>query len=210
MLFAQACNKEPEIDTKDSFEIRYKLSFDAYWSEETHPLDYPANAAFSSVFALVHDDTTNLFVRGDLSSEALATFATEGNIGPIRELGINLIQQNRALDRMTAFGISSPGTTHAFIGVDEAHSRVTALAKLRPSPDWFVAVQAVELYENGAWVPTKTVEVLAYDAGVDGGNSFESESMPLSSPEPIVEITNAPLGIGGQVETLGVIRFDLQ
>lgn len=210
LFLSQACNKEPEIDTKDNFDTRYKVTFEAYWSEATHPLDYPASAAFSSVFALSHDDTTDLFMQGDLSSEALATFATEGNIGPIRELGINLIQQNRALDRMTAFGISSPGSTYAFIGVDEAHSEVTALAKLRPSPDWFVAVQSVALYENGAWVSSKTVEVVAYDAGVDAGNSFESPDMPLSSPEPIVEITNAPLGIGGEVEPLGVIRFELQ
>lgn len=210
LLGSTSCNREPEIDLKESFDIRYKVTFEAYWSEESHPLDHPSNASFSSVFALSHNDTTRIFRRGDLSSEALADFATEGFIAPIQELGIVLIQEGRALDRMTAFGISSPGTTHAYIGVDEAHSQVTAVARIQPSPDWFVAVEAVELRENGAWVSSKAVEVVAFDAGVDAGSSFEASPMPNEPTEPISEITNAPLGIGGTVAPLGLIRFELQ
>ena len=43
--------------------------------------------------------------------------------------------------------------------------RVTLVTMLGPSPDWFVGVDGVPLYENGAWLETLSIDLPLYDGG---------------------------------------------
>lgn len=84
---------------------------------------------------------------------------------------------------------------------------VSVVSMIAPSPDWFVGVSGMSLYENGAWIEQKVVELYAYDAGTDSGRSYDSPDEPTESPEGIRRIETEPLLVEGSVPTLGTFTF---
>lgn len=76
---------------------------------------------------------------------------------------------------------------------------------IAPSPDWFIAVRDVELYEKGKWITDKTVEVGAYDAGTDAGVNFTSPNKDETGS--IKRITTPPLATNGKVKSMGTVTF---
>ena len=45
-----------------------------------------------------------------------------------------------------------------------------------PSPDWFVGVSGLPLFENGQWVEERRIDLVPWDAGTDSGTTFESRN----------------------------------
>ena len=78
---------------------------------------------------------------------------------------------------------------------------------IAPSPDWFVGVTGLPLYEDGSWVEELVVELYPYDAGTDSGSTYESPNKPTGEDERIHEIQVEPLLVEGEVPPLGVFRF---
>ena len=55
-----------------------------------------------------------------------------------------------------------------------------------PSPDWIVGVSGLELcLSNCSWVTSKELFLYPWDAGVDGGISYESPDAPTKPFAPI-------------------------
>ena len=63
-------------------------------------------------------------------------------------------------------------TLTAEVGVDGAHPRVSLVAMIAPSPDWFAGVAGVSLMEGGQYVAEKTVDLYAHDSGGDDGTTY--------------------------------------
>jgi hypothetical protein len=57
-----------------------------------------------------------------------------------------------------------------------------------PSPDWFVGVDSLPLYENGQWRPLITVDLFPYDSGTDSGVFFDSPNADTQPREPIAAL----------------------
>ena len=55
--------------------------------------------------------------------------------------------------------------------VDQAHSRLSLMYMLAPSPDWFTGLESVELCVDGTWAP-QTIATQPYDAGIDSVATF--------------------------------------
>lgn len=77
-------------------------------------------------------------------------------------------------DGMDADG-DSPSTLHSFTGppvpqgegtsvarafLDGNHTLISVMARINPSPDWFVGLDSFQLCVEGNWVDTVTVEVI--------------------------------------------------
>ncbi len=77
-----------------------------------------------------------------------------------------------------------------------------------PSPDWFIGIRDIQLFENGTWISSKTVPVNIYDSGTDSGMSYTSADLITSPQAPIFMITDAPLGTNGVVPSLGAMTFE--
>ena len=60
------------------------------------------------------------------------------------------------------------------------------VSMLGPSPDWIVGVSALEMcLSNCTWLDHKELYLYPWDAGVDGGVSYESPDQPSTPNEPI-------------------------
>ncbi|NJN84102.1 MAG: hypothetical protein HC802_18725 [Caldilineaceae bacterium] len=80
------------------------------------------------------------------------------------------------------------------IQVSKSYSQVTLVTMIAPSPDWFVGVNGLSLWEDGDWVESKTVELHAYDAGTEEGTGFSISNSDTTPHEPIQSLSDHSLG----------------
>jgi len=67
---------EPELNA------RYKLTFNADWSAQTHPNEFPSSAHFSGLIGMTHNGNTMLFAKGGIASDGIKNMAETGGKGP--------------------------------------------------------------------------------------------------------------------------------
>jgi len=79
------------------------------------------------------------------------------------------------------------------------------VSMLGPSPDWFVGVDSLSIYQNGQF-KSLTVELYPYDSGTRDANIYDLGGPMTSPPDPISLITAA----SGQIitpQSLGTVSF---
>ncbi len=169
------------------------LQFDATWSAVTHPINFPASAHFSDLIGGTHDDTTVFWEPGGFATQGIQSVAEFGSTN-------NLFVEVQAAIATGGAGIvvsgppvpSSPGSVEVDIDFTLEHPLLTLVTMIAPSPDWFVGVHGLPLFENGSWRELTVVDLLPYDAGTDSGVSFNSANQATVPPEPISRITQSP------------------
>ena len=92
------------------------------------------------------------------------------------------------------------------IRVEEDCPKVTFLARIDPSPDWFVGVDSLSLRAGGEWQDNVAVDLFVYDAGTDSGLTYTALNQNTQPFEPIRQLTEAPFDNGVPV---GQLRFEL-
>ena len=107
--------------------------------------------------------------------------------------------------------IPGNGTDLLTVEATQNFSKLSYVAMIAPSPDWFSGVSSVSLFENDSWVNTVEIDVKAYDAGTENGNTFSYDNAETIPQQPITQISDAPLGDGTTVSPrLGYLRITLQ
>jgi hypothetical protein len=193
---------EPELNA------RYRLTFNATWSAQTHPVEFPSSAHFSDLIGMTHNTNTMLFTNGEIATDGIKNMAETGSKNPLQAEIQNFITNETAGTLINGGGInSSPGEVSLEFDVIISHTLVSVVSMLAPSPDWFIAVSNINLIENAEWVLSKTITVDIYDAGTDGGATFTSPDEPTVPRVPIFEITTPPLAVNNVVAPLGSITF---
>ncbi|MGB5848207.1 MAG: spondin domain-containing protein [Ignavibacteriaceae bacterium] len=194
----------PELDLN----ARYRLTFNATWSAQTHPNEFPSSAHFSGLIGMTHNGNAMLFTNGEVASEGIKNMAETGNKSPLEAEIQNFITNQTAGTLISGGGISSsPGEVSLEFDIVSSHSLVSVVSMLAPSPDWFIAVSNINLIENNEWVTTKTITVDIYDSGTDDGATFLSPDESTVPRVPIFEITTPPLAVNNVVAPLGSITF---
>ncbi len=193
---------EPELNA------RYKLTFNATWSAQTHPTEFPASAHFSGLIGMTHNTNAMLFAKGEIASDGIKNMAETGGKNPLETEIQNFISIGTGNTLISGGGINpSPGEVSLEFDIVSSHSMVSVVSMLAPSPDWFIAVSNINLIENNEWVTSKTITVDIYDAGTDDGSTFSSPDFPTLPPLPIDKITTPPLAVNNVVAPLGSITF---
>jgi spondin N len=187
---------------------RYRVTFDAAWSEQTHPTDIPATPHFSGLIGGTHRSTVTLWEEGGIASEGIRLMAERGRQTPLdTEVGA-AIAAGHAQHVLAGDDVPrSPGSVTFEFYVTRDYALVTLVSMIAPSPDWFVGVSSLSLIEGGSWVAEKVVTLHAYDAGTDSGVTFSSADVQTRPPQPIHRITTGPLVVGGSVPPLGTFTF---
>ncbi|MDX2003376.1 MAG: spondin domain-containing protein [Chitinophagales bacterium] len=201
VLFASCGDELPD------FPVEYQATFIPLWTVSTHPVDYPTDAAFSAFEVYSHKSGSELFTVGLSATEAIKQLAENGNVRQLEEQIDLLRSSDRALDRTFGDMVTYPRNSAVVLGFDEAHTQVSVLAKIIPSPDWFVAVNNVQLFQNGTWVDSVSVNLVAYDAGTDSGNTFYAADQPTTPPNAVQIINTAPLAENGTVAPMARVSF---
>jgi hypothetical protein len=188
--------------------VTYKVTFNAEWSEENHPDDFPPNPHFSGLIGASHNDQVSFWKEGELASHGIKNMAETGAKNPLNtEIGKAIIDKN-AFKLISGDGINpSPGSVSLQFKVSKNYSLVTLVTMIAPSPDWFVGVDSISLYENGSFVDEKTVVLYAYDAGTDSGTMYTSPDDPTDPPVPIFKIEGYPFFYEDELVPLGTFTF---
>ena len=193
---------EPELNA------RYKLTFNAGWSAQTHPNDFPSSAHFSGLIGMTHNGNTMLFAKGEIASIGIKNMAETGSKSPLETEIQDFISNGTGNALISGGGInSSPDEVSLEFDITTSHSIVSVVSMLAPSPDWFIAVSSVNLIENNKWVSSKTITVDIYDAGTDDGVTFLSPDKSTIPRVSIFEITTPPLAVNNVAAPLGSITF---
>jgi hypothetical protein len=186
----------------------YRLTFEATWSASTHPLEFPPNPHFSGLIGASHGPAARLWEEGETATPGIKNMAETGAKSPLDAEIDALIDAGSACTTISGGGIStSPGAVEVMLTVSQECPLVSVVSMIAPSPDWFVGVSGLSLYEGGNWVDESVVELFPYDAGTDSGVSYGSSNSPTETAEAIYAIETEPLLIGGVVPPLGTFTF---
>lgn len=169
----------------------YKVVLHTFWSRDRFPKHYPdwrPPAQWTKVFGRSHDKSFTLFRLGQRSSQGVKTFAETGRTDLLEEQSQG---EGGIYDEFNAPPIpAGVGRTEAEFFVDGNHSRVSLMARIVPSPDWFIGIDSFDLCVDGNWLDSITIEVDPVDAGTDNGFTFTAPNWPTEPQGVAYRITS--------------------
>tara|TARA_B110000238_G_scaffold30193_1_gene30529 strand:+ start:521 stop:1156 length:636 start_codon:yes stop_codon:yes gene_type:complete len=203
------CNETDEKESSPvASNVTYKVTFEFNWNNQDFPIDYPSNAHFSKLIGWSHASTNSFFLIETMASEGIKDMAELGATATLENEINEKINNGDGLDFVIGENLNGGvGEITVDILVNKENSSVTLATMIAPSPDWYVGVVHINLFENGEFIDEKIVDGLIYDAGTDSGTSFASNNAETNPKQPISLITNLPLGNG---ITIATVKFSKQ
>ena len=188
---------------------QYTVTFDAAWSQATHPSSFPPSPHWSPLVGGTHNASVAFWSPGGIASQGIEDMAELGATTPLANEVSAAITAGSAFSVLLGGGISpSPGSTGFSFTIDRDFPLVTLVSMIAPSPDWFVGVSGLALLENGDWVAEKTVTLWLYDAGTDSGTNYTSPNLDTNPQDPIALHTTLPGYSGVPMGTFTFTRTD--
>ncbi|HEX9749680.1 MAG TPA: spondin domain-containing protein [candidate division Zixibacteria bacterium] len=209
-LVLLGCPDDKKKSTEPMVEdtAHYRVTFDASWSAETHPQDFPATAHWSGLIGATHNSDVRFWQEGSLASLGIKDMA---------ELGAKILFSNEIVDAISLgtaqYKLSGEGIAHSpgMVSLDFEISRdfplVTLTSMVAPSPDWFVGVSGISLLDGDDWVDERVAELHAYDAGTDDGETYQAANAVSDPFVPIRQIEIEPFLVAGVVPSMGTFTF---
>ena len=156
----------------------YTMTFEGLWTvDDITDIVMPPGAHFTQVIGATHDSGTTIWAAGGMASAGVEDVtelglvsALEGEIG--RNANADVIVRAGSSVNLPTQTISSTFTVNA------SHPLVSVLSMIAPSPDWFVGVSNLSLYDDG-W-RNRVVDLYPYDAGTENGSGWA-----LANPDTI-------------------------
>ena len=194
-------------DFSPGYRASYKVTFEADWSEETHPQDFPSNPHFSGLVGATHNQDAHIWRSGELATPGIESMAETGAKATLLNEVDDLIAAGTAGAALSGRGLGvSPGVVSLDFEISQPFPLVSLTSMIAPSPDWFVGVDSLSLRSGGRWLNEVVVELPPYDAGTDSGLTYNSANQSTNPPVPIFMIDQGPVGNG---VPLGRFRFEL-
>lgn len=193
----------------------YRIRIDNTWSERTHPGLVPEYAHFSWLGGATHDDGADFWELGALASPGMVQMAESGLTLVLMDEVQAAIDGGHADAALTwqqwfcppATDVPGCGEPEVEIDVTQAFSRVTLVSMLGPSPDLFIGVDGLPLFEDGAWIETLVVDLHPYDGGTRSDHDFTMDGALQLPPAPISVIASSDDHILGP-GSLGTMTFE--
>jgi hypothetical protein len=187
---------------------RYEVTFESTWSGSTHPTDFPTNAHYSGLVGGTHSSRVAFWREGDLASEGIRNMAEVGSKSPLTEEVRQAMGLGSAEHVLSGGALgTTPGVIRMEFDLTQDFALVTLVTMVAPSPDWFVGVSGLPLFENGQWTSVRVVPLLPYDAGTDSGSTYRSGDQATTPRQPIRQITGFPMIYNGVVAPFGTFTF---
>lgn len=190
-------------------DARYRVTFDAVWSDQTHPADFPsANAHFSAVIGGTHNRDASFWALDQLASPGIEAMAETGSTGTLRREVETAINAGTAKSFIQGISLPTSPASNSFVfDVSETHPLVTLVSMIAPSPDWFVGVSDLNLRPNGDWVGVYGADLLPYDAGTDSGSSYGSPNDDTNPADPVSQLAEFPFEEGIALGSFTFLRL---
>ncbi|MCY4349614.1 MAG: spondin domain-containing protein [Thiotrichales bacterium] len=164
--------------------VTYKMTFTGLWTaDDITDSSLPGGAHFTRVVGATHNDRTTLWRPGGQASAGVEDVAEFGRTGTLLSEISRDPDTGDAIQTETG-RINPPQTVSTTFTVNKSHPLVSVLSMVAPSPDWFVGVSNLNLYDRDAdqWLEPEPVDLYPYDAGTEDGNGW-SLSNPDTTPQ---------------------------
>lgn len=179
-------------------EATYRLTVVNTWTAADFPANFPGNDHWAMLGGGTHDPAQSFWSLGENSSSQIESMAEGGNAVPLR----NQINSAGGSPLLWNYWFCRADHTNPACGsrvveftVDSSTSAITITSMIAPSPDWFIGVDALNLFPDGAWINSLVVPLAMYDAGTEEGDIPSGSNPPTSPLEPISHLTyNAATG----------------
>ncbi len=203
LLFVEAfaADNAPSVSS-----ATYRVTFEATWSEATHPTDFPqfGLAHFSALVGATHSADIVFWASGEPASAGVKEMAETGQTGALSSEVNTAISSGTAAKVLLGLDVDpTPGSTSFTFDIDENHPLVTLVTMIAPSPDWFIGVAGVNLYEGGDWVNEVSFSLSPWDAGTDSGTAYTGEDQATEPAANISAISGSPFSS----QALGTYTF---
>lgn len=195
------------------FTAQYQVTFDATWSESTHPSNWPSGPHFSGLVGGTHNASVHFYRLSETASEGIRLMAEQGQKTTLLGEIAPAITAGTAQMQLSGNGINpSPGSISLTFPqpMRRDFPLVTLVSMIAPSPDWFVGVDSLSLIENGEWVSNKVVQLFGMDAGTDSGASYESPDQVTTPRSIITQFEGFPAQVNGMIVPFGTYTFTRQ
>lgn len=190
----------------------YNLELTTSFTEIENPQDYPTNASFGTIVAIVHAPEISVYRLGQIASDGMALYAESGDVeGLAAFIGASLGQNTDGLFSITTGGtVGAESSVTTSVSVTPVRSRITYLARLNPSPDWFLGVSDFDVVDGNTLIDMAELSLQPIDAGVVLGDTYEANG---GSENAAINIYNgAPFGNGNStaqpIATLSIERMN--
>ena len=190
----------------------YTVTFKGQWNIDVTPGGLPGGAHFSPIIGAVHNAGVTFLRSGEAASSGVKSMAETGGTSELQSelnAAISATQPTAlsVLSRSGNIGRQNRVTLND-VAVTTDYPRVTLVAMIAPSPDWFVGVSELSLLDaSGNWLPSHEVKLYPWDAGTENGDEF-SLSNPATSPQGVIT------SIGGtgkfSTESIATLTFTLR
>ena len=174
-------------------DARYRVTFQATWSAETHPTNFPANPHFSGLVGATHNENNRIWQRGKLASDGIELMAETGGktqlLPEIAERDRSRERSRRALRRRLVHlsGKRQPGVRHRGVtSVRDAGEHGGAEPRLVRRRLGNLSL----LSEDGTWKEREEVMLRLYDAGTDDGTTFTAANADSDPAQPISRLSS--------------------
>ena len=188
---------------KDDTETTYEVTFDINWNAEDFPVKYPSNPHFSKIIGWSHSSSSDFFALGTMASEGIKEMAELGSTEPLSEEINDKIKNKEGYKLVVGDNLGSGvGKITVEIEVNKQNPSITLATMIAPSPDWYIAVVNVNLFEGNEFVSNKTIDASIYDAGTDNGTDYTSADEVTNPQQNISILDDAPLSNGLTLSTV--------
>ena len=170
---------------------RYRLTFNATWSVQTHPVNFPPPAHFSPLAGAVHNDQVVFWRSGETATDGVELMAETGDASGLLAEVASAISDGSAASAIDGGGVEvSPGSVSIEFEVTRDHPLVTVTSMVAPSPDWFVGVRDLSLFDGSSFIETLTLDLPVYDSGTDSGTGFTSSDQDTQPAATITRLSS--------------------
>jgi len=203
-----SCKKDDEnneITLAAGYLYTFTLEFENFWNAEEFPNEYPENAVWGNFTGLTHRDDNNILLQDNTKASAeIASYAqTNDNTTLAQEILFLTSNTYNHIDVPAGEAFKKSFTFNFQTTADNPH--ITVVAKMIPSPDWFIVIRNINLNVLGLGGRINYF-VPVYDMGVDSGESYIASGNTTESPISIKE--NYPLvNSNGQYEHIGIVTI---
>lgn len=190
--------------------VQYRFTFVSTWSAATHPTNFPANPHFSQPVGGTHNANVEFWRPGGIASPGIESMAETGGTATLISEVNTAVAAGTARAPFTSGSVSpSPGTSIKTFSTSTAFPLITVVSMVAPSPDWFVGVNSLPLFdEYDGWVDEVVIDLDPWDAGSDSGISYNSPDADLDPQIPINNLTDSfPFNSGGYLGTFTFARI---
>ena len=195
-VFFAACSSDDSsfTDRDSTADASYKVTFNSTWNSETFPTNFPSGAHFSGLIGATHNEQVKFWEPGQIASDGIVSMAETGSRSILTAEIEAQKSEGKAEFLLSGAGNDASGLVEFEFDINQEYSLITLVSMVAPSPDWFVGVRDLSLFDEAEndWKQTMTVSLIVYDAGSDNGLVFEAANADTQPREVITRLSSAP------------------